>query len=59
LRPSSVDEKLAYMISFLVGVFLMATIIGQVSDMIAHANPGDVRHTLEKHLRTLCVVAHV
>ena len=41
MTPHTANEKLMYCISYMVGAFVMSVIIGQVSDMIAHANPGD------------------
>lgn len=39
--PELWEEKLVYMISFSLGTLVISIIIGQVSDMIAHANPGE------------------
>lgn len=39
--PETFSEKLTYAISFCAGAAIIAAIIGQISDMIAHANPGD------------------
>ena len=41
LTPQTYGEKLAYGIGFCIGAMIIAAIIGQISDMIAHANPGD------------------
>jgi CRP-like cAMP-binding protein len=41
MTPETYAEKLIYVISFIIGAFLVSMIIGQISDMIAHANPGD------------------
>jgi CRP-like cAMP-binding protein len=40
MSPTTVPEKLTFLISFFVGALLFSFIIGTVSDLIAHANPG-------------------
>jgi hypothetical protein len=39
LRTSA--EKFVYMLSYLVGALVFSMIIGQIGDIVAHANPGD------------------
>ena len=39
--PDTWEEKVMYMVGFGIGTLVISTIIGQVSDMIAHANPGE------------------
>jgi hypothetical protein len=41
MGPETYFEKIAYIIAFAIGAVIIAAIIGQISDMIAHANPGD------------------
>ena len=41
MTPETYGEKLVYTIGFIVGAFLVSMIIGNISDMIAHSNPGD------------------
>ena len=50
--PETWEEKLMYVISFAFGTLVISVIIGQVSDMIAHANPG------EKHQADLVGTVH-
>ena len=41
LTPETYAEKGAYAFAFCCGTIIIAAIIGQISDMIAHANPGE------------------
>lgn len=50
--PETWEEKVMYVMSFSMGTLIVSIIIGQVSDMIAHANPG------EKHQSDLIGMVH-
>eukprot|EP01043_Picozoa_sp_COSAG02_P058983 COSAG02_NODE_7435_length_3014_cov_5.316295_1_plen_164_part_10 len=40
MSPTTKPEKLTFLVSFFVGAILFSFIIGTVSDLIAHSNPG-------------------
>ena len=46
------EEQIMYVLSFAAGTLVLSVIIGQVSDMIAHANPN------EKHISDIISMVH-
>ena len=46
------EEQIMYVFSFAAGTLVLSVIIGQVSDMIAHANPN------EKHISDIISMVH-
>ena len=45
MQPDTMGEQVTYLVCFLMGTITSAIVIGQVSDMIAHANPGEKTRT--------------
>merc|ERR1711908_39231 len=45
MLPKTVSTKIMHMTAFVIGTCIISVIIGQVSDMIAHANPGEKART--------------